>query len=369
MKKLATKLNIYGTPDEKTKQQMEEAMSLPVTVNGALMPDAHYGYGLPIGGVLATQDAIIPYAVGVDIACRVKLSILDIPVSELENIEKFKKAIESETRFGAGSCFEKNQTYDHEVLDQDGWDLIPVDKDIAVSQLGTSGGGNHFVDFGIVNYGDHKNKVAILTHSGSRGPGARTCEKYNKIAKEQHPEGGTLAWLDMNTTAGQDYWLAMNLMGDFASANHEAIHNRLSSYLNAEVLCEIENHHNFAWKENDLYVHRKGATPAQEGVLGIIPGTMKDTAYIVIGAGDKKSICSSAHGAGREMSRTQAKKTIDIDDWKNKLRREGVTVLGAGADELPEAYKSIHQVMADQNKLVQIAGTFQPKIVKMAGKM
>src|SRR5258707_7069818 len=211
--------------------QMGRACQLPVGVSGALMPDAHVGYGLPIGGVLATDNAVIPYAVGVDIACRMKLTVLDLPLRELDRQrEQLIKAIEVETRFGVGSTFKQRR--EHEVLEAD-WSVSPVtkqNKDRAWSQLGTSGSGNHFVEFGVFTNenaveglapGEY---VALLSHSGSRGTGAAVCDYYSTLAMAQHPnlakEHKHLAWLSLDSEDGQEYWAAMELMGHYAAANH-----------------------------------------------------------------------------------------------------------------------------------------------------
>src|SRR5688572_3617682 len=279
--------------EQEAVNQMARACLLPVSVAGALMPDAHVGYGLPIGGVLATENAVIPYAVGVDIACRMKMTVLDIPVRDLEQKQdRLTRAIEAETRFGVGANFKTRRA--HEVMDVD-WSVSPItrqNKDKAWSQLGTSGSGNHFVEFGLFTaHGKIRDLepgtyVALLSHSGSRGTGAAVCDHYSKIAFSQFPdlpsELKRLAWLSLDSEAGQEYWAAMELMGRYAAANHACIHQHIAGNLAATVLLDLENHHNFAWKEKhviggqerDVIVHRKGATPAGEGVLGIIPGSM-----------------------------------------------------------------------------------------------
>src|SRR6267142_2537732 len=245
--------------------QMEKACLLPVAVAGALMPDAHVGYGLPIGGVLATENTVIPYAVGVDIACRMKMTVLDVPVRDLErHQERLTRAIEAETRFGVGASFKARRH--HEVLDAD-WSVSPVtqqNKDRAWSQLGTSGSGNHFVEFGTFTVTDPSvglglapgEYVALLSHSGSRGTGAAVCDRYSKAAVAMHPdlpsELKRLAWLHLDSAEGQEYWAAMELMGRYAAANHALIHKHVAANLGAEVLLNLENHHNFAWKERHL---------------------------------------------------------------------------------------------------------------------
>ncbi|MGH7951115.1 MAG: RtcB family protein [Limisphaerales bacterium] len=354
-------------------------------VAGALMPDAHVGYGLPIGGVLATENAVIPYAVGVDIACRMKMTVLDIPVRDLENKqERLTRAIEAETRFGIGANFKERRS--HDVLDAD-WSVSPItkqNKDKAWSQLGTSGSGNHFVEFGLftahskINELEAGTYVALLSHSGSRGTGAAVCDYYSKIAFAQFPdlpsELKRLAWLSLDSQEGQEYWNAMELMGEYAAANHACIHRHIAENLGATVLLDLENHHNFAWKEKhiidgaerEVIVHRKGATPAGAGVLGIIPGSMASPGFVVSGKGNCESLNSCSHGAGRAMSRKAANEKFNWKDVNRLLRERGVTLISAGLDEVPMAYKNIREVMAAQNDLVTVLGQFDPKLVKMA---
>ena len=371
--------------EEEAVMQMERACLLPVSVAGALMPDAHVGYGLPIGGVLATENTVIPYAVGVDIACRMKMTVLDIPLRDLEQKQdRLTRAIEAETRFGIGANFRDRRA--HDVLDAD-WSVSPVtaqNKDRAWSQLGTSGSGNHFVEFGLFTaHGQIRGLapgtyVALLSHSGSRGTGAAVCDHYSRIAFRQFPdlpsELKRLAWLSLDSEAGQEYWAAMELMGRYAAANHELIHKHIAANLGAGVLLDLENHHNFAWKERhviggverEVIVHRKGATPAGEGVLGIIPGSMASPGFVVAGKGNPESLESAAHGAGRVMSRTAAMRKFHWKDVKSLLRERGVTLISAGLDEVPMVYKDIRDVMAAQSDLVRILGQFDPKLVKMA---
>lgn len=361
--------------------QMEDAVSLPVAVKGALMPDAHMGYGLPIGGVLAVKDAVIPYAVGVDIACRMKMSILSLPFRHYEiHPQDFRKALETRTRFGVGEEFSHPEQ--HKVMDED-WNISPLVtslKDLAHKQLGTSGSGNHFAEFGrlILTRDDLGLKageyLAFLTHSGSRGAGARIAEHYSNLAKRLHPELGkplnNLAWLDMQKGDGMEYVKAMELMGRYASANHEIIHDAVLDFLGETALVTIENHHNFAWKEKiglrEVMVHRKGATPAGKGVLGIIPGSMADPGFIVRGLGNEASLQSAAHGAGRRMSRNAAIKHFDFKDLQDIMEKKRITLISAGLDEIPMAYKNIEDVMDQQKGLVETVATFEPKLVKMA---
>jgi len=369
--------------EEQSIQQMINGCSLPIAVQGALMPDAHPGYGLPIGGVLATDNAVIPYAVGVDIACRMKLSVYDIPAKKLTKDKgkgRFTNAINNETKFGVGSFFRDKRH--HDVMDHD-WNVSPITKqfkDKAWAQLGTSGSGNHFVEFGEIEITDDSlglapgTYVALMSHSGSRGTGANVAAHYSKLARSQHPELPSelkhLAWLDMEKSDGIEYWAAMELMGEYAAANHACIHKHIAKNLGLEIMLDVENHHNFAWKEThgakEVIVHRKGATPAGKGVLGVIPGSMASPAFIVRGKGEASSLNSAAHGAGRVMSRKKAANKLKWKDAKQLLNQRGVTLLSAGIDEVPFVYKDIDQVMAAQNDLVEPIARFFPRLVKMA---
>ena len=367
---------------EEAKGQLYKALKLPVARAGALMPDGHSGYGLPIGGVLATHNAVIPYGVGVDIGCRMCLSIFDIPPSYLEGSkDRYVAILKDHTKFGNREVHKKPG--DHAVLDREEFRTIPFVKgllDKAYRQLGSSGGGNHFVEFGVVTVseGDDTFKVppgqyvGLLSHSGSRGLGANIARQYTYLATKQTPmpkEAQHLAWLDLNTHDGQEYWRAMNLAGDYASACHHDIHKRIAKALGTRPAAMVENHHNFAWKEmvngQELIVHRKGATPAQENVLGIIPGSMTALGYIVKGKGNALSLNSASHGAGRLYSRSKAKQAFTKNDLKRALADHGVTLLGGGIDEAPMAYKDINKVMAQQTELVEVIATFLPKIVRM----
>jgi tRNA-splicing ligase RtcB (3'-phosphate/5'-hydroxy nucleic acid ligase) len=368
--------------DEAAHAQMRQSCSVPVARKAALMPDAHVGYGLPIGGVLACENAVIPYAVGVDIACRMKLSVFDMPTESLKSrFEDFRRALEKGTRFGVGSTHERPQQ--HAVMDED-WTVTRITrehKDRAWKQLGTSGSGNHFVEFGALTIAEPVAElglapgeyVALLSHSGSRGAGSAVCNVYSAIAQSRIPKRyenlGRLAWLDLDSEAGKEYWAAMTLMGEYAAANHDVIHRLVAQLLGAEIVAGVENHHNFAWKEEhdgrELIVHRKGATPAGAGVLGVIPGSMADPAFVVRGKGEADSLNSASHGAGRRMSRRQARDMYTWKRVKNDLAERGITVLSAGADEVPDVYKRIEEVMRAQQDLVDIVARFDPRIVKM----
>ncbi|MCD0472016.1 RtcB family protein [Flavobacterium sp. JAS] len=368
--------------DQQAKFQLYDSLKLPISVAGALMPDAHSGYGLPIGGVLATDNAVIPYGVGVDIGCRMSLSIFDIPASYFKGKEHQLQAIlKDNTKFGM------NETHatkaDHEVFYKSEFQDIPLLKNLlpkAYKQLGSSGGGNHFVEFGIAKIDNPENEwklgvgeyFAVLSHSGSRGLGANIAKHYTYLATKQCPLPKNvqhLAWLDLNTHDGQEYWLAMNLAGEYAKACHDDIHRRIAKAIGKRVVVTIENHHNFAWKEmvngQECIVHRKGATPAAEGQLGIIPGSMTAPGYIVKGKGNSESLNSASHGAGRLFSRAKCKSMFTQSEIKKVLKTNDVTLIGGNIDEAPMAYKDITKVMGNQTDLVEVLGTFTPKIVRM----
>lgn len=372
----------YGEDlDDEAVRQMNNACRLPISIYGALMPDAHVGYGLPIGGVLATDNAVIPYAVGVDIACRMKMSVIDLPLSYLRGeTEHLIRVLERETSFGVGAHFK--QSLEHPVMQED-WSVTPVTRRIrenAARQLGTSGSGNHFVEYGVLEVRQEGmgltpgKYVSILSHSGSRNAGQQVAQYYSDLAKSRcrglPHELHHLSWLSMDSQEGQQYWAAMELMGRYASANHELIHRRIVRALKVRVLSEVENHHNFAWREEyegrEVIVHRKGATPAGRGVIGIIPGSMATPGYVVRGRGEVRSLNSASHGAGRALSRKQAKQSFTWSAAKKMLKEHDVTLVSAGLDEVPMAYKDIETVMAAQRDLVDIIAKFSPKIVKMA---
>ncbi|WP_372949378.1 RtcB family protein [Mariniphaga sp.] len=384
LKKAALEFKIYGEEniDPEAIRQMETAMKLPISVKGALMADAHVGYGLPIGGVLATYNAVIPYGVGMDIGCRMCLSVFPFSPKKIDGErDRIKNILMNETRFGLAEF--KNEQ-DHEILERKEFREIKflnsLHKKFA-SQLGTSGHGNHFVDVGFVKIQKFSELVglqpgeyfAVLSHSGSRNFGSEVCKHYTRIAKDKlelSGEAARLAWLELDSEEGQEYWAAMNLAGDYSHANHRIIHRRLAKAFGEKPLAIIENHHNFAWEETldtgeKIIIHRKGATPAGIGDVGIIPGTMATPAFIVTGKGNEEALNSASHGAGRLMSRNVAKQTFTESQMKKYLEKQAVELLGGGVDESPFAYKDIFEVMKNQQNLVQELGVFYPKIVRM----
>jgi tRNA-splicing ligase RtcB len=334
--------------------------------------------------VLSTDNAIIPYAVGVDIGCRMCLSIFATDPGELRKKEAyFQRELVANTLFGAGREFSENR--EHAVIDRKEFKEIVFLQGLqhkALKQLGSSGSGNHFVEFGKVEITDTDNPMklpvgnylGLLSHSGSRGLGANIANHYTQIAMEKTVlprEAKHLAWLGLDTEEGMEYWLAMNLAGDYASACHHAIHAKIAKAIGERPLAMVENHHNFAWKEmyggREVIVHRKGATPAGKDVLGIIPGSMTAPGFIVRGKGEATSLNSASHGAGRKMSRGKALANITHEALKKELKDHGVKLIGGGLDEAPFAYKDINEVMKSQTELVDVLGKFYPVIVQMDG--
>jgi tRNA-splicing ligase RtcB (3'-phosphate/5'-hydroxy nucleic acid ligase) len=374
--------------------QIELALRLPIAVRGALMPDAHPGYALPIGGVFAAHNAVAPAMVGVDIGCRMHLTIFDTPPDELMRRRAALLAdLQAVTVFGVGAARERS--VDHNVLDDERWHLTTQTRGLrakAVAQLGTSGSGNHFAELvvgerieagrqGDAETGNELTSLALpdrfcalLTHSGSRGVGFAIANHYMRVAAQETARHAQVPkmyeWLDLDGEAGQEYWAAMELAGAFAQANHEVIHRLFRKRAGLTPIATIQNHHNFAWREGELIVHRKGATPAERGVLGVIPGSMGTASYLVAGRGEPEALNSASHGAGRRGSRTQARNTISPRDARDLLKARDILIEGFSVDESPQAYKDIERVMSLQVAagLIEPLARMRPVAVIMAGE-
>jgi tRNA-splicing ligase RtcB (3'-phosphate/5'-hydroxy nucleic acid ligase) len=410
--------------DPSALQQLILALRLPIAVRGALMPDAHHGYALPIGGVFAAHRAVSPSMVGVDIGCRMHLSIFDEPVEAfLARRSELFSDLQAVTYFGTGAV--RDRLADHEVLDDGRWKItsqLRGLRDKAASQLGTSGSGNHFAelvvgelllpeaygsepgDTGAGGQGDIDSSTAmaynerplapmsasaasspvplslprrfcgLLTHSGSRSIGYALANAYMRLAGQETARVAEVPkyyeWLDLDRESGQEYWQAMELACAYARANHEVIHASFARRSKLKVQTVVQNHHNFAELDGDLVIHRKGATPAGAGVLGVIPGSMADPSYIVVGQGVEAALNSASHGAGRQTSRTQARATIGLSDVRKLLKQRDVLVQGLSADESPQAYKNIERVIEIQVEAGLIAplARMRPVAVIMAGE-
>lgn len=356
----------------------------------ALMADHHKGYGVPIGGVVASQVSVSPTAVGFDIACGNMAARLDVDAAKVRaNIKPIMDRIASTISFGLGR--EASWEVDHNLFDSPLWDELPAFqqksgkgyslKDTARHQLGTVGSGNHYVDLFI----DENDKVWVGVHFGSRGFGHKTATWFLDAANANENMDAAPVWLAVRSDLGEQYVKALDLAGQYAYAGREAVVDKVAELLEAPILESVHNHHNFAWKEvhNGLeyWVCRKGATPAQPGQKGFIGGSMGDDAVIVEGIDSEESkalFYSTVHGAGRVMSRTAAtgksrwgKKKgeglISKDAMMDWVREKGVELRGADVDEAPQAYKRLAEVLPQQGQTIRVLHTLRPIGVAMAG--
>jgi tRNA-splicing ligase RtcB len=371
-----------------TLSQARNLANLPFTFKHvALMPDAHPGYGMPIGGVLATEDAVIPNAVGVDIGCgmcAVRTSLHSIETEKLKQILGGKqpcKGIRGIIPLG----FKHHKTAQDESCMPD----ISLVKDVQESQVrkhftdarkqvGTLGGGNHFIE---IQHGDD-NRIWIMIHSGSRNIGLQIARHYNQLAKKLNarwkseiPLQWDLAFLPLDSSPARDYLLEMQYCVEFAFANRKHMMQQVQEVFNehiTDISFEpiINIAHNYAAREvhfgKEVVVHRKGATSARKGELGIIPGSQGSSSFIVQGKGNPESFCSCSHGAGRVLGRKQAQKVLDLAEQQKMLDDLGVlhALRGKrGLDEAPGAYKDITRVMENQKDLVDIEVSLTPLAV------
>ncbi len=353
--------------------------------NVCLMPDTHEGYGMPIGGVVALKNAICPNMVGVDIGCgmlAVKTSLPDITTEQLKSLLGGSKENKGGIRSRIPVGFDHHKKdQEHFVFEDDRWEMSIVCKQelkSAKRQLGTLGGGNHFIE---IQKGDDGH-VWFMIHSGSRNLGYKVANYYNDIAKKlctiwKHNEvvKNDLAFLPDGTDDFNNYLLEMKLCLDFAYANRQKMSDAIKAefkrvFNNIEFLQEINIHHNYASLENhygqNVWVHRKGATLAREKTIGIIPGSQGTNSYIVQGLGNAKSLCSCSHGAGRKMSRKKAVENLDLKAEQAILDSKGILHSlrhKNSLDEAPSAYKDIDTVMEEQKDLVKILVKLEPLAV------
>jgi len=380
-------------------EQAKNLANLPFTFKHvSIMPDSHLGYGMPIGGVLATNGVIIPNAVGVDIGCgvcAVKTSLMDIDKEKLKKIiEEIKKVIpvgfnkhseEQDRKFLPNIDESDPNNYSNMYLDEMP-EICKREYENARKQLGTLGGGNHFIE---IQKGDD-GYIWIMIHSGSRNLGKQVADYYNKIAIELNKKWfhediveKELAFLPLDSEEGQAYIKEMKYCVEYALANRRLMMNRVLKcfqlVLNLKLMCfnsdKFENYypedimdtmeminiaHNYAKLENhfgqNVWVHRKGATLARKGTIGIIPGSQGTKSYIVEGLGNKESFMSCSHGAGRIMGRKQAQRTLNLEDEVKKLDDQGIIHAVKSVkdlDEAPGSYKDINEVMNNQKDLVK----------------
>ena len=379
---------IFGEHDERTKEQMARCMQYGSVRGGVLCADGHLGYAQPVGGVIAYEEHISVSGVGFDIACGNMAVKLDVPKQAIEDrIEPILEKITSNVSFGLGRA--NKERVEHELFDSPLWhecEVVGRLKTMSREQLGTVGSGNHYVDL----FEDEEGFVWIGVHFGSRGLGHKTATAFLKLAggKEGIDVAPTL--LHQDSDLGQQYLAGMTLAGQYAYAGREWVVERVRTIIGGEALDSVHNHHNYAWRERhgdrELWVVRKGATPAFPGQRGFVGGSMGDDAVILAGvesAASAASLYSTVHGAGRIMSRTEARGRfikdpatgkrlrqpgrVRHDEMQAWLRDKGVRLVGGGLDEAPQAYRRLPDVLARHAGTVKIEHTLRPFAVLMAG--
>jgi tRNA-splicing ligase RtcB len=375
---------VYGTTvDEGAMKQIRNCARTATHV--ALMADHHKGYAVPIGGVVAYEDAISPSGVGYDIACGNKAVLTDASAEEVKaNIRTIMDDVWRTVAFGVGR---KNQDerVDHDLFDDPAWKVpacAPL-KEMARTQLGTVGSGNHYVDI----FEDEQGRVWIGVHFGSRGLGHKTATWFLNAAGAKDGMDADPCILPVKSDLGAQYLEGMRLGGLYAYVGRDWVCARVARILGARVIEEVHNHHNFAWLEThqdrELWVVRKGATPAFPGQKGFVGGSMGDISVIIEGVEHESSahtLCSTVHGAGRVMGRMEAKGKVDRKTGEVKragkvtpemmrewVVREGVELRGAGLDESPHCYKRLPEVLAEHEETIHVLHTLRPLGVAMAG--
>lgn len=381
--KMIEGIPVWGHPvDADAVSQIQECQRHG-GVKSALMADHHVGYSMPIGGVVAYKDAVSPSGVGYDIGCGNKAVRLDLKYSEVAgSIRQIMDDIVAQISFGMGRANESR--VDHDLFDDPAWKLPMVKplKQKAQAQLGTVGGGNHYVDL----FRDENDAVWIGVHFGSRGLGHKIATHFLQVGGGKEGMFVPPTVFQLGTPVGDDYLEAMRLGGLYAYAGRDWVTEQVRRILGAKVVDEIHNHHNYAWKEEHfgetLMVVRKGATPAFPGQRGFVGGSMGDISVILEGVESDESragLYSTVHGAGRVMSRRKAigKRNRQTGEYeggavsmKSMLRwvsERGVELRGGGPDESPHVYKRLPEVLEHHGKTVKILHTLTPVGVAMAG--
>ena len=389
-------IRTFGEVDQRSLKQLERCRQPEPDAPGVLCADHHPGYSMPIGGVIAYRDLVSPSAVGFDIACGNMAARTNVRFEEVRaDVPRLMDEIWRRLSFGIGR---KNaERVDSPVFERIATSPVAPQRDLlraARDQLGTIGSGNHYVDL----FADEEDAVWVGVHFGSRGLGYRTASGFLALAQgrsfgDRVSEGGMDAppvILEAASPLGQDYVAAMEIAGEYAYAGREwVVQKVVQDILGADVTDRVHNHHNFAWRETHggetYWVHRKGATPAFPGQRGFVGGTMGEPAVILRGLESRVSsqaLYSTVHGAGRVMSRTQAagkfrgwgarrrqiaRGVVNWPAWQRRLRDQGVELRGGGADEAPECYKRLSEVLRAHTGTVAIEHTLTPIGVAMAG--
>lgn len=365
-------LKVFGQHDEATIAQMRNCMAVGNVVSGVICADGHLGYAQPVGGVIAYDGQISISGVGFDIGCGNMAVRLDTPFSAIQDqVGSIIRDVAKTISFGVGRTNEER--VEHEMFDDgDAWREADREdyRQKAVAQLGTVGSGNHYVDL----MRDEQGFVWIGVHFGSRGLGHSSATKYLKAAGGKDGMNVPPAVIDENSELGRRYIAAMELAGRYAYAGREWVVERVRKIIGGNVTDSIHNHHNYAWRENhngrDLWVVRKGATPAFPGQRGFVGGSMGDDAVIIEGVDSpeaKSSLYSTIHGAGRLFGRKEAKRRFTREEMDRWLVERGVTLIGADLDESPMAYRRLPDVLAEHAGTVKVLHTLRPFAVAMAG--
>ncbi len=383
---METRIKIFGQHDEATIKQIETCVASGGE-RGVLCADGHKGYAQPIGGVVAYKDKISLSGVGFDIACGNLAILTDLKRPQIQpSISKIMDDVVRDISFGIGR---KSKTrIDHELFDDPAWELKPM-RDLkltAAEQLGTVGGGNHYVDL----FADEQERIWVGVHFGSRGLGHKTATHFLKEAGGKDGMDVPPTVVDENSRIGQEYLAGMHLAGRYTYAGREAVARHVvRDILGGRIIEEVHNHHNFAWREahhgENYWVVRKGATPAFPGQKGFVGGSMGDDAVIIEGVDSpisKEALFSTVHGAGRVMSRTAAKGRfvkvegkrirqdglVRHDEMMKWIKEKGVELRGGDLDEAPQAYRRLPDVLAAHTGTIRVLHTLRPFGVAMAGR-
>lgn len=349
--------------EQEALNQFESAMQQEFVVKGALMPDAHAGYSLPIGAVVATNGVIVPSWVGYDIGCGMCALPTTFNADEVkENSSTIFDDIYKVVPVGF-SHNKVNTQWDHSELPRTTRMQEIFDKN-GLRQIGTLGGGNHFAEVGA----DETGKVWVVIHSGSRGIGHAAASHYMRLASGDGKAREGHFGFDVNTSEGESYIADLGFCLEFALENRREIMRRIESVLSStchgygEWDLLINRNHNHAELKDGLWIHRKGATHAELGMMGVIPGNMRDGSFIVRGKGNSEALWSSSHGAGRVLGRKEAQRTLDMEQFTNTMKGVTALVTTETLDESPFAYKNIFDVMQQQTDLVDVMAHIKPII-------
>lgn len=348
--------------EDSALEQFNSAMECDFSVKGALMADAHTGYSMPIGGVIATKGVVVPSWIGYDIGCGMCAVETTFDVNDIrENSEAIFQQICRDVPVG----FKINETesatkLNHFNLSDEGKKIF--EKKNGYMALGSLGGGNHFIEIGV----DENSNVWIVVHSGSRGVGHGIAQNYMCLASPTGKATEGHYGLDVNTTEGMAYINDMNWCLAYAYENRKLIIDKVIYSINRHCrgrsIGFVNRNHNHAELKDGLWIHRKGATHAENGMMGVIPGNMRDGSFIVMGKGNVDSLCSSSHGAGRVLGRRKAKETLDVEEFKKEMVGVVAKVGNKTLDESPMAYKNIFEVMDLQKDLLRVVHHIKPLI-------